>query len=26
MAKKFYGNLPTYEVNIALAAEQINLL
>jgi len=26
MSKKFYGNLPTYEVNIALAAEQINLL
>lgn len=26
LAKKFYGNLPIYEINIALAAEQINLL
>jgi len=26
LAKKFYGNLPLYEINIALAAEQINLL
>jgi len=26
LAKKFYGNLPVYEINIALAAEQINLM
>jgi hypothetical protein len=26
LAKKFYGNLPTHEVSIALAAEQINLI
>lgn len=26
VAKKFYGNLPTYEVNVALAAEQINVV
>lgn len=26
LAKKFYGNLPIYEINVALAAEQINLL